>query len=251
MPVHDWTRVDAGVFHDFHNAWITELRNALNSNLLPPGFYAMSEQHAGKYITDVLTLGTNSPAAGPISGGIAVAESPPKVRQALSLSSAARARRKTLAIRHASGDRLVALLELVSPANKDRSEHVKELLDKMEDALGHGIHLLLVDLFPASKHDPHGLHAALWDRLGDETDGPPPHEPLTLAAYVADIPVKAYLESLAIGGKLPDMPVFLDPDTYIYTPLEMTYQAAWRGSPARWRDVLDRPAISARRKRRR
>jgi hypothetical protein len=30
MPVHDWTRVDAGIFHDFHNAWITELRNVLN-----------------------------------------------------------------------------------------------------------------------------------------------------------------------------------------------------------------------------
>ena len=35
MPVHDWTRVDAGVFHDFHNVWIAFLRNALNSGVLP------------------------------------------------------------------------------------------------------------------------------------------------------------------------------------------------------------------------
>jgi len=46
MPIHDWTRVSAGTFHDFHNAWITELRNALNGGLLPRGFYAQGEQHA-------------------------------------------------------------------------------------------------------------------------------------------------------------------------------------------------------------
>jgi hypothetical protein len=35
MPVYAWTRVTAGTFHDFHNAWITELRNALNGGVLP------------------------------------------------------------------------------------------------------------------------------------------------------------------------------------------------------------------------
>jgi hypothetical protein len=28
MPIHDWTRVDAGIFHDFHLAWIAEIREA-------------------------------------------------------------------------------------------------------------------------------------------------------------------------------------------------------------------------------
>jgi hypothetical protein len=37
MPVHDWTQVTAGTFHDFHKAWITELRNALNGGVLPGG----------------------------------------------------------------------------------------------------------------------------------------------------------------------------------------------------------------------
>jgi hypothetical protein len=73
MPVHDWTRVDPGVFHDFHNVWIGELRNALNSGVLPQEFYAMSEQHAGKYIADVLTTPLSSGSL-PISGGVAVAE---------------------------------------------------------------------------------------------------------------------------------------------------------------------------------
>ena len=30
MPVHDWTRVQAGTFHHFHCAWITHLAEALN-----------------------------------------------------------------------------------------------------------------------------------------------------------------------------------------------------------------------------
>lgn len=106
MPVHDWTHVDAGVFHDFHNVWIAALRNALNEGLLPPDYYAMSEQHAGKYLLDILTLhqspARDNPRLVP-SGGVAVAESPPKVRRQISLAPTLRALRKTLAIRHASG----------------------------------------------------------------------------------------------------------------------------------------------------
>ena len=58
MPVHDWTSVDAGTFHAFHTAWITHLSETLNGGLLPSGYYAMPEQHAGRSIADVLTLHT-------------------------------------------------------------------------------------------------------------------------------------------------------------------------------------------------
>src|SRR5437667_9585496 len=56
MPVHAWNRVTAGTFHDFHLAWIAELRRALNGGLLPQGYYALAEQVAGEIIPDVLTL---------------------------------------------------------------------------------------------------------------------------------------------------------------------------------------------------
>lgn len=239
MPVHDWTRVDAGVFHDFHNVWIGELRNALNRGLLPEGYYAMSEQHAGRYIADILTLHSGTSRPRPLTAspaGLAVAESPPQVQRTLSLSPAARSRRKTLAIRHVSGHRLVALIEIVSAANKDRREHVEEFLNKLEDALHYGVHVLLVDLFAPGPHDPRGMHGALWDRLGDVPEEPPAKEQLTLAA---DIPVKAYLEHLSIGRALPTMPLFLDPDYYVNVPLEATYQTTWEGTPDPWRQVLE------------
>jgi len=54
MPLHDWTRVDAGTFHHFHSIWITHLSEWLNGGALPEGYYALAEQHAGLMVGDVL-----------------------------------------------------------------------------------------------------------------------------------------------------------------------------------------------------
>ena len=35
MPVHDWTRVEAGIFHAFHHSWIEEI--AGQEYAAPPG----------------------------------------------------------------------------------------------------------------------------------------------------------------------------------------------------------------------
>jgi hypothetical protein len=46
MPIHDWTRVDAGIFHSFYLGWIGILKKTLNVGLLPPNSYALAEQVA-------------------------------------------------------------------------------------------------------------------------------------------------------------------------------------------------------------
>ncbi len=56
MPIHDWTRVDAGIFHHFHLEWIGEIARVLNAGLLPPDHYALAEQITGSWEPDVLTL---------------------------------------------------------------------------------------------------------------------------------------------------------------------------------------------------
>jgi hypothetical protein len=252
MPVHDWTRVEAGIFHAFHTAWTGALQNALNEGLLPPGYYALAEQHAGRPITDVLTLHESPPPADPAwlppdTGGIAVAEAPPRVHRKYTLEPAALARRRSLAIRHVSGHRLIALIEIVSPANKDRSRHVQEFVDKAATALEYGVHLLLVDPFPPGPHDPSGMHGAILRELdpSGEPYSMPADKPATLASYSAGPPVDIYVEHVAIGAPLPEMPLFLDPDHYVNVPLEPTYQAAYDGMPAFWRGVLERgPAIA-------
>jgi hypothetical protein len=244
MPVHDWTRVEAGLFHDFHNAWIIELRNALNGGLLPADYYALGEEHVGRFVTDVLTLHASSPngeppAPPPPTGGIALADAPPKVRRQLTGNETYRQLRRTIAVRHVSGHRLIALLEIGSPANKDRLESVQDFVAKMVESLELGLSVLLVDLLPPGTHDPRGLHGAVWNEFDEGPYDLPVAEPLTLASYTAGPPAKAYLGHLAVGGELPEMPLFLSSDRYIRVPLEATYQAAYRGVPAFWRHVLE------------
>lgn len=43
MPIHDWARVDAGLFHAFHQSWIVSLCNALNAGALPVDYFALPE----------------------------------------------------------------------------------------------------------------------------------------------------------------------------------------------------------------
>ena len=246
MPVHDWTRVEAGLFHDFHTAWTIEIRKALNNGLLPEGYYALAEQHAGRMIADILTLHASPPperpwTLPPASGGTLLAEAPPRVRRKQTVDPAALALRRSLAIRHVSGHRLVALLEIVSPANKDRARHVEDFAAKCVDSLDAGVHLLVVDLFPPGVHDPHGIHGVIRQRL-EQSDEPydlPADAPTTLASYAAGPRVDVYLEHLALGAALPEMPLFLRPDRYVNVPLEPTYQEAFGGMPAFWRDVVE------------
>src|SRR6202035_4795127 len=82
MPIHDWTRVDAGLLHAFHHGWIEELARALNRGVLPGDYFALPEQNIRGPIPDVLTLklgkGKEEPANG--NGGVAVAVRAPKTR---------------------------------------------------------------------------------------------------------------------------------------------------------------------------
>src|ERR1700751_1643016 len=82
MPIHDWTRVDAGLFHDFHQDWTIELRRALNAGRLPPGYVALVDQQAGGPIPDVLTLNRRPKGDGKRepAGALAVAPNPPRAR---------------------------------------------------------------------------------------------------------------------------------------------------------------------------
>jgi hypothetical protein len=247
MPIHDWTRVSAGTFHDFHHAWISELRRALNGGVLPEGFYAQAEQVATQVVPDVLTLqqlneggaGVSSPVGNGGDGGIAVAEAPPRVslHDAAAEAAILTARRKHLVIRHSSGNRIVAIIEIVSPGNKDKRAAFDAFVDKALSALIAGYHLLVLDLLPPGPLDPRGMHGAIWDNIGRGYE-PPAGKPLTLAAYVANGAGECYVEPTAVGATLIDMPLFLDVGHYVNVPLESTYMSAFNGGPPPWKAVL-------------
>ena len=248
MPIHDWTRVSAGTWHAFHLSWIAEIQLALNGGLLPPDYYAQAEQIVGPLGPDVLTLQApelpaNAHALAAGAGGIAVATARPATRLCFNAEVDDYAlKRRTIIVRHNSGDRIVALIEIVSPGNKGSQRAIETFVEKAIEALVRGYHLLVIDLFPPGNRDPHGIHAAIWDEISDEPFSPLPDEPLTLAAYSAGRPKVAYVEPTRVGQALIDMPLFLEPEVYVNVPLEATYQAAYRGVPRRWRGPLERPA---------
>ena len=252
MPIHDWSRVFDGAFHDFHHAWIAELRTALNNGILPLDHYAMAEQVARPIVPDVLALQTsNRHDAGlsgdGIEGATAVSVAPPRVsfREVLEEETFTR-RQRSVVIHHSSDDRIVALIEILSAGHKSSNREFRMFVEKAEDALDQGYHLLLVDLHPRTARDPDGIHPAIWSEFGGKSKPTQPEKPLTLAAYDAGPPKTCYVEPVSIGDALIDMPLFLAPGWYISVPLEATYQAAWRGVPRRFREILEPPNTSLR-----
>jgi hypothetical protein len=242
MPIHDWTRVDANLFHDFHQTWTIVLRNALNGGLLPKGYSALVEQHAGGVVPDLIGLQRRKRSDRPTkpAGGAVVTATPPKTLHLIRAQreiSALRGNRIT--IRHPLG-RVVCVIEIVSPGNKGSRSALRSFVEKTIDFLRQGVHLLVVDLFPPSVRDPQGIHKAIWDEIEDEPFELPPDKPLTLAAYVADVPKLAYVQPLGVGDVLPDMPAYLDVDSYVPVPLESTYQATWTSCPEDMREAVER-----------
>jgi hypothetical protein len=69
----------------------------------------------------------------------------------------------------------------------------------------------------------------------------PPQRPLTLVAYECGLITEAFIETIAVGEPVPDMPLFLEPGAHVLAPLEATYRAAWDTVPARWRRVIEPP----------
>jgi hypothetical protein len=240
MPIHDWARLEPGDFHHFHQAWVVFLTNALNSGLLPPDYMAMTEQVTGRPIPDVVTLHARPTKGEP--GGIAVATAPPTARVIARFEKVNYARRKDrVVIRHGLG-KVVAIIEIVSPGNKDSRNAIRTFVEKAADVLNQGVNLLVVDLFPPTPRDPHGIHKAIWDEFTDEPFEHPPGKPLTVAAYLAsDLPT-AYVEPVGVGDPLPSLPIFLSEDRYVPAPLEATYQQAWAVFPALLKELIDPPA---------
>ena len=103
-----------------------------------------------------------------------MAEAPPRIKRVAQLETEAFARRgNRIVIRHARG-RPVAVIEVVSPGNKDRDHSVRRFAGQVRDFLNRSVGVMIVDLFP-------------------------PGRPLAVVAYDAGEPLTSYLEPLAVG----------------------------------------------------
>ena len=257
MPIHDWTRVDAGIFHHFHQRWIGVITDVLNQRLLPTDYYALAEQQGAGFEPDVLTLKASerpeqdedhlpTPSASrsgnglgdePAVGGVLVAEPCVRITAETDLEFYRR-KQNVVAVRHASGDRLVSIVEIVSKGNKSGRKAFDDFVRKAAEFLSHEIHILILDLQPPSARDPQGIHGAIWDEVAGQEYARPTDKPLTLASYESGARVCAFIEPVQIGDSLISMPLFLSPGRYVAVPLEETYRVAFDSVPRRWRSIL-------------
>src|SRR5206468_1169363 len=145
-----------------------------------------------------------------------------------------------IAVKHRHG-RVVAVIEVISPGNKSGAHALRSFVEKAAALLREGISLLVVDLFPPSPRDPQGIHKAIWDEICVEPFELPPDKPLTVVAYDASEPKTAYVEPVAIGDCLPDLPIFLVPGLYVPAPLESTYRTTWSKCPEVLREIVANP----------
>lgn len=242
MPVHDWSRVAAGIFHHLHHSWIEEIQRALNAGLLPGDYYALAEQRTAGYGPDVLALQVDSAedsfdAPGHGKGGLMVAKPQVAVTAETDMEFYRR-KQNVVAVHHVSDDRVVALVEVVSPGNKSSRAALRSFVEKTAQLLDQRIHLLILDLHKPGSFDPQGIHGAIWEEIAQAWVAPA-DRPLTLVGYESALTIRAFVQPLAIGETLIDMPLYLEPDGYVLVPLESTYSRAFDALPKRWRSVVE------------
>ncbi len=239
MPIHDWSRVEPTIYHHFHQRWCAAIADVLNAGLLPPGLSALIEQDTGGVSPDVLTVERRRPHSRP--GGTATM---PRTRLTVELQEDALVKRANrIAIRHRMGE-VVCVIEIVSPGNKASRHAVEAFVGKTHEFLRAGVNVLLIDPFPPGPRDPHSLHKLIWDEFEDVPFDLLADEPLLLAAYRAADPdagvsVRADIEPLRVGAAIPDMPAWIDRDSFVEVPLGRAYQVAWDASPSDYRYLVE------------
>ncbi len=250
MPIHNWKLATAGTYHDFHLKWIAAMTNRLNSGLLPPELFAMAEQVIGGPAPDVVTLRDwpEAPASRLLGdgsrqlGAIATVPEPlaPPQTEIVMTAGLSYVRKKSqIVIKHELGH-VISVIELVSPGNKHSRSEMERLVNKAVELIQSGVHLLVVDPFPATLRDPQGIANLIWYEIDSTQELPyDSKRPLMAASFQAKPTPVVHLNRFSVGDVIPDMPVFLIEDRYVSLPLEATYQQVWELLPQPIRRIFE------------
>jgi len=127
--------------------------------------------------------------------------------------------------------RLVAAVEIVSPANKDRAEHRQAFVGKCEALLRKGVSVSIIDLV-TSRH--FNLYTALLELVGqsDPSMGKEPPAIYAAACRWIERGRKHILETwshvLRVGQPLPTLPLWLAENFSVPLELEAPYEETCR-----------------------
>ena len=211
----------------FHSAWATVIVQKLNGSLLPDGFSAEPHVRLGVQVeADVGTWQedrTTSAGNGQGAGTTVWAPSRPTLTLAVDFADLDLFE---VQVRNPNGS-LVAIIELVSPANKDRPSHRKVFAGKCASYLREGVAVVVIDIVTDRKAN---LHHELMSFLDLEADSPMDRSNLYAVAYRTIVlngqwRLEAWPEILSLGEPLPTLPLWLEEDLAVPLELELSYQA--------------------------
>ena len=129
------------------------------------------------------------------------------------------------------GRQLVAAVEIVSPANKDRPENRRAFVAKCAALLQKRVCVSLVDLVTTRRFN---LYADLLDLMGQSdpafaTNPPPIYAVTCRGCKVNDSPrFETWAYPLQVGQPLPFLPLWLTEDLSVSLDLEASYEEACR-----------------------
>jgi hypothetical protein len=226
-------------WESFHSTWANTIRNALRQEL-PKRFVALVNVHLGTFVaTDVaeydrLASKSGQPGNGDAgAGGVALKTwAPPAARMLMPAVFPDDLEVQVFDTR--GGARLVAVIELVSPSNKDRDATRRAFAAKSAAFLQRGLGLIVVDVVTGSRHNLHTEMVRLMDlpssfeMPADATLYAVAYRPISRAGTDQ---IEVWPEALAVGGALPVLPLALRGTMTIPVDLDATYTQAcqWSG----------------------
>ena len=245
MPLRDHFHPPLSDFcpwSSFHGNWATKMVDRLNGDRLSEKYTAQSGRHFGAQIeADVATLertprGSLFEDVNGSEGGVATATSvysPPAVELSASVAFDDPDLFEVKIYRGSGGWDLVAAIELVSEANKDRGESRRTFAVKCGSYLQKGVSLVVVDTVTTHAAD---LHDELCDLI-EGTDALRWTSPsgLSVVVYRATrttgatgpaLKLDVYPFPVGIGQPLPTVPLWLGRDLAVPLELELTYTRA-------------------------
>ena len=214
----------------FHDLWIAAMVQQLAPRL-PPRFFAEPQVHLGVSIEPDLATFEEEQQAVTVSGqngGVATAVWAPSVpTRALRVEFPVRDAFE-LVVRDAErGSRVVAVIELVSPRNKDRPDARRDFAIKCAAYLQERVSVIIVDVVTERHSDLYGeLLALLAHERGAFWPGEPPLYALAARTTKGSEhwQMETWEEALAVGRPLPTLPLWLADNLVVPVDLEASYE---------------------------
>jgi Protein of unknown function (DUF4058) len=221
-------------WENLHGGWGFILAGQLNLRPLPYGFLAEGNVHIGISVApDMAAFEEDEarPGGGPNGAVATEVWAPPQPPLIVPVDFSGL---ETFEIRLYDQERartLVAVVELVSPGNKDRPENRRAFLDKCAAYLREGISVVIVDIVTSRRHN---FHAALMELFnGGEEAARAVGADLYAVSYRVRVTgtrtqLEAWPAALALGAPLPTMPLWLTESLVVPLDLEAGYREACR-----------------------